>query len=851
MASQSDTLNLAASVVDNFSRPLADLTRQLKAFSSVQDTTHQRGKRVVDEHWKSYRELAKQSKDTAEHVKRLLQPAIEGLGAASVSALGSLAGVTAAVKNFGESSRNLTFLRTETGLTINQLRVLESLGPRIGLSSDQMDASVRGFSQNMDQFRKRHGAFVEALRGGASPELQRFSRELNGVKNNFDALMLVQKEIQSGAVSDVEKGMLAQAFGLPPEFARTTREELDHASKFTVQFTDEQIKAGKDAADSWDDLKDSLKGVADTIGNDLSPAFAKINEEIAEFAKAHPYIAAISASFASIAASIGVIASAGAILRGTLVIGGAAVGADAAAGGGILGTLGAGALGLLGLPLAGASAGLLASDTGLNVGEDEASRQRKYGVARGGLPPSLSAHLGEGPALDLGDRIRAGKDLKDGTKQGVFEGVLQAFQQWWGGTNAGGGAGGGTGDGGPGHGRRGLMERHLSPEGTEYGPQLPGHVARHGAEGGGHSSASLRANQAEAYKAAIAAGYSPDAAKAIVADLSGESLANPADVHADPSRSNPGQKAHGIASWDDARSAAIKAKFGKAPQDMPIGEQIQALKWEIDTNPRFAATKAALAGGGTPEGMLGAIVPNFESPANSAGEIAKRSNILHGLGDLTAAPSGKPGEPPPPPGGGYGGEAGLGQPGTAHGQKMVEVSDNFGHKFVTNEKYAAKFLPFLNKLQESGYKIHSLGGYEDRENVNAPGKLSKHGLGMAIDINADENPNQRTLKTDMPKGIAEMAAKYGLVWGGGFKGLKDPMHFEIGGGMPSHTDAPWKGLDRGAREHESMNHRVKGEATMKIQLAGFPKGTTHNVKMAGDLFKEVKLNRGRAYSVDA
>jgi len=35
MASQQDTLALAATVVDQFSRPLADLTRQLKAFRRI------------------------------------------------------------------------------------------------------------------------------------------------------------------------------------------------------------------------------------------------------------------------------------------------------------------------------------------------------------------------------------------------------------------------------------------------------------------------------------------------------------------------------------------------------------------------------------------------------------------------------------------------------------------------------------------------------------------------------------------------------------------------------------------------------------------------------------------------
>jgi hypothetical protein len=228
MPSQSDTLALAASVVDNFSRPLADLTRQLKAFSSTQEVANVRGKRVVDDHWKSYRELALQSRYTADNVKKLLTPAISELGLASIGTLGSLAGITAAVKGFSESAKNLGFLSTETGLAVNQLKFLEELAPRLGIGVGQMDAAVIKFAQAMDQLKKHRGTFIEAFGGQASPELLRFIREdLPKAKNNFEALQMVMKEIQSGAVNDVEKRMLAEKFGLPPEFARATKEKLE------------------------------------------------------------------------------------------------------------------------------------------------------------------------------------------------------------------------------------------------------------------------------------------------------------------------------------------------------------------------------------------------------------------------------------------------------------------------------------------------------------------------------------------------------------------------------------------------------------------------------------------------
>jgi|GEM_PF-2742494 len=135
MASQQDTLALAATVVDQFSRPLADLTRQLKAFSSLEQSTHQRGKRTVDDHWKGYRELALQSRATADDLKKFLTPAVEGLGLASIASLASIKGMSAAMKTFGEQSKTLEYLRTETGMTVDQLRLLENAGTRVGISA--------------------------------------------------------------------------------------------------------------------------------------------------------------------------------------------------------------------------------------------------------------------------------------------------------------------------------------------------------------------------------------------------------------------------------------------------------------------------------------------------------------------------------------------------------------------------------------------------------------------------------------------------------------------------------------------------------------------------------------------
>lgn len=164
----------------------------------------------------------------------------------------------------------------------------------------------------------------------------------------------------------------------------------------------------------------------------------------------------------------------------------------------------------------------------------------------------------------------------------------------------------------------------------------------------------LAANQREAYQAAREAGLSETAAKALVANMTGESLANPRDHHWD--RSHMSQ---GIVQWDPQRAEAIKRQFGKYPKDMSVAEQTRASIWEINNNPRFRQTRDALRGGGSPQEMINALVRNYEVPANPGGEVAKRVGHYNALGDLAKNSALTPSSVP------YFAQSNLGAPGVA------------------------------------------------------------------------------------------------------------------------------------------------------------------------------------------
>ena len=111
-------------------------------------------------------------------------------------------------------------------------------------------------------------------------------------------------------------------------------------------------------------------------------------------------------------------------------------------------------------------------------------------------------------------------------------------------------------------------------------------------------------------------------------------------------------------------------------------------------------------------------------------------------------------------------------------EDLTYIKTSSGLKALVHKAFAGNFQGFINDLEGTGYKIKTLLGYADRNNVNNPSVKSYHALGAAIDINPENNPNRST-KTDLPPITSQLAAKWGIGWGMNWSSVKDPMHFSI------------------------------------------------------------------------
>jgi hypothetical protein len=169
---------------------------------------------------------------------------------------------------------------------------------------------------------------------------------------------------------------------------------------------------------------------------------------------------------------------------------------------------------------------------------------------------------------------------------------------------------------------------------------------------------------------------------------------------------------------------------------------------------------------GSPDKIVPKVTPGFGGPAPVAGEIPKDTPGAMTQETLQADFAKRSGV--------------FGTPQEA-AHHLTTIAGPSGAKFTVNERAAAQFQGLINELGARGYNIdpRSSGGYNPRQKVGSSG-WSEHAYGTAIDINPEQNPQGRgPLKTDLPADVGDIAAKYGIKWGGTFHGLKDPMHFEI------------------------------------------------------------------------
>lgn len=122
----------------------------------------------------------------------------------------------------------------------------------------------------------------------------------------------------------------------------------------------------------------------------------------------------------------------------------------------------------------------------------------------------------------------------------------------------------------------------------------------------------------------VSKGYSDDEAKAITANLQGESSFDEKAV-------GDGGKAYGLAQWHPDRQAQFRKLFNKDIRTATFQEQLEFVDWELRNTHQKALREMRKAR--TLGDKTGAITRHYEIPADITGASAKRAQIAMGYGN--------------------------------------------------------------------------------------------------------------------------------------------------------------------------------------------------------------------------
>src|ERR1700688_303909 len=283
--SQDETMRLAASIVDGWTGPLNNMRRDLRKLADDVKGTHTAGAAHAKKHGEAVSGLRKEFQRLDEHVKSTSLQTMAAFGVGAFGVAGAIAAVKDAVFGFGDSTRHLTFLRRETGLSIDQLRQYEALARRVGAAPGAMSKGIKDFAQHMQNIRRMAPEELNALATGMDRNANQFARSLARMSN---------PEALSGAIgfldripSPQDKRKWLRMLGLPEDLANAPvaelRKQMGEIQKSLGSLAADAEKSALQIEAAMDHLADSIDRLRTDVGTDLAGAFTSATDEIRSF----------------------------------------------------------------------------------------------------------------------------------------------------------------------------------------------------------------------------------------------------------------------------------------------------------------------------------------------------------------------------------------------------------------------------------------------------------------------------------------------------------------------------------------------------------------------------------------
>jgi hypothetical protein len=247
MADQDDATKIVIEIVDKFSKPLTALRKELEGLSS-------KGGDGANKTAKGFETLRQSIHSVASTVTSTLMPSLKVLGLGFAGVAGTLATFVAGLKSLGGSINELTRLGTETKISIDKMRELESVGRRVGITAEQMRAGFRGFSEEMDKLRIGTGDLQKFF---GTHGISWLGTNLRGIKDINKQLDYTLETIDR-MTDPRQKRLVLERLQLPANLAQIPRAERERAIEEYRKTVGPLDKATKDSALRFDEAMTNM-----------------------------------------------------------------------------------------------------------------------------------------------------------------------------------------------------------------------------------------------------------------------------------------------------------------------------------------------------------------------------------------------------------------------------------------------------------------------------------------------------------------------------------------------------------------------------------------------------------------
>jgi len=287
MPSNSETLTLIAQVQNNFSQPIRDMQRSLRDLGEHGRAVHVEGARYAKQHRDSFEDLRKTARETSDHFKNVMNPALVGLGISAVTVGGAIAGLAKGIKDLGAYGREMSFASHETGLAINSLNAWIEAGKRANITSEAMIGSLTSTNEKLSQFEKRRDSalqqfFAVNMDKPVMANLEKALRAAAGDREKQDRLILETYD----KLAEADQHLLEEAFG-EQNFRRFNSKDIEDAAKKQHQFTNQEIEDLKNQQKAFDDLAAAAKKLATEMELSFIGPMKEVTDSVKAFLDEH------------------------------------------------------------------------------------------------------------------------------------------------------------------------------------------------------------------------------------------------------------------------------------------------------------------------------------------------------------------------------------------------------------------------------------------------------------------------------------------------------------------------------------------------------------------------------------